>query len=333
MDKFTYLRSSLSGEALQEINSVQMSDVNYVIAWEMLEKRYENKKLIVKAHLDSLFSIEPIRREGYEPLSRLIGDFDKHLLMLDKFHEPGCIDLIIGAVHYLDLLTDGRQKIADEGPSLQNTVFGWIVSGRIVDHAATVTQAATYSCTHASLDEQLAKFWELENCHTSSTQSVEETAFEAFFDQTTVRDDQGRFVVTLPKRDYLIRQLGESEGTAIRRFLGLERRFQQNSELKVSYADFIREYVQLGNMVQVPVSTSEDTTTLPVCYLPHHAVFKLDSTTTKLSVVFDASCKTSSGVSLNDALIVGPVIQDDLISITLRFRLLSVAIVADVEKM
>lgn len=87
MDKFTYLRSPLSGEALQEINSVEMSDVNYVVAWEMLEKRYENKKLIVKAHLDALFSIEPMRREGYELLSRLISDFDKHLLMLDKVGE------------------------------------------------------------------------------------------------------------------------------------------------------------------------------------------------------------------------------------------------------
>lgn len=35
----------------------------------------------------------------------------------------------------------------------------------------------------------------------------------------------------------------------------------------------------------------------------------------KIRVVFDASCKTTTGISLNDALMVGPVVQQDLISI------------------
>ena len=54
--------------------------------------------------------------------------------------------------------------------------------------------------------------------------------------------------------------------------------------------------------------------------MPHHAVIKPDSTTTKLRVVFDASCATSTGISLNNALMVGPVVQEDLLTIILRFR-------------
>ncbi|XP_065084795.1 uncharacterized protein LOC135707004 [Ochlerotatus camptorhynchus] len=57
MDRFSYLKSVLSGEALQEIESVELSAVNYSVAWKALESRYENKKLIVKAHLDSLFAV------------------------------------------------------------------------------------------------------------------------------------------------------------------------------------------------------------------------------------------------------------------------------------
>jgi hypothetical protein len=71
----------------------------------------------------------------------------------------------------------------------------------------------------------------------------------------------------------------------------------------------------------------------PICFLPHHYVLKLDSSTTKLRVVFDASCATSSGVSLNDILMVGPVVQQDLFDIIVRFRLKYYAITADVEKM
>lgn len=54
-------------------------------------------------------------------------------------------------------------------------------------------------------------------------------------------------------------------------------------------------------------------------YLPHH-VFKETSITTKLRVVFDGSCKSDSGISLNDILLTGPVVQSNLISILLKFR-------------
>ncbi|XP_055605096.1 uncharacterized protein LOC129753320 [Uranotaenia lowii] len=87
VDKFTYLRSSVTDEALQEIGSIEITAANYQVAWSLLERRYENKKLIVKAHLDALFRIEPIRREHSESLNRLIGDFDKNLQMLNKIGE------------------------------------------------------------------------------------------------------------------------------------------------------------------------------------------------------------------------------------------------------
>ncbi|XP_055632363.1 uncharacterized protein LOC129772869 [Toxorhynchites rutilus septentrionalis] len=73
--------------------------------------------------------------------------------------------------------------------------------------------------------------------------------------------------------------------------------------------------------------------TKPHCYLPHHPVFKTSSFTTKVRVVFDASCKTSSGFSVNDLQLVGPVVQEDLLSIHIRFRIHRIAFVADVEKM
>ncbi|XP_058817171.1 uncharacterized protein LOC131680477 [Topomyia yanbarensis] len=84
MHKLKYLRSSLSDDALQELSSVGLSAANYIVAWEILENRYENKKLIVKAHLDALFAIEGLKRESYDKLNQLISDFEKNLQMLDK---------------------------------------------------------------------------------------------------------------------------------------------------------------------------------------------------------------------------------------------------------
>ena len=68
-------------------------------------------------------------------------------------------------------------------------------------------------------------------------------------------------------------------------------------------------------------------------YIPHHCVFKDDSTTTKLRVVFDASASTSSGTSLNDLIAAGPKLQDDLFHILVRFRVKCVAITGDIAKM
>lgn len=65
------------------------------------------------------------------------------------------------------------------------------------------------------------------------------------------------------------------------------------------------------------------------CYLPHHPVLKSFSLTTKLRKVFDASAKTSSGVSLNDVLTV----NEDIFTILTRFRKHQFMITADIEKM
>jgi len=57
------------------------------------------------------------------------------------------------------------------------------------------------------------------------------------------------------------------------------------------------------------------------CYLPHHAVLKPESTTTKLRVVFNASSPSKNGVSLNDILNAGPVLQSDIAIQILKYFL------------
>ncbi|XP_043494162.1 uncharacterized protein LOC122519062 [Polistes fuscatus] len=89
----------------------------------------------------------------------------------------------------------------------------------------------------------------------------------------------------------------------------------------------MQEYLTLGHM-----SLVEDDPT-GGCYLPHHAVIKSTSTTTKVRVVFDASAKNSQGISLNSTLLVGPTIQDTLVEHLLRFRTYRYVLTADIEKM
>ena len=161
--------------------------------------------------------------------------------------------------------------------------------------------------------------------------SPEESKCEAIFESTTKRGNDGKFIVALPKDVERIRRIGNSYEIAKRRLHSLNRRLSANPELKQQYQEFLDEYLEHNHMEGI--SSSSKVINEPTYYMPHHCIIRPDSLTTKLRVVFDASCATESGVSLNDALLVGPVIQDDLISILLRFRIPRYALTADIEKM
>jgi hypothetical protein len=87
--------------------------------------------------------------------------------------------------------------------------------------------------------------------------------------------------------------------------------------LHQEYSEFMQEYEELGHMNQINEDASS---TEERYYLPHHAVFKSSSSKTCTRVVFDGSCRSHNGLSLNDTLFVGPTIQQDLYSIVLQFR-------------
>ena len=62
------------------------------------------------------------------------------------------------------------------------------------------------------------------------------------------------------------------------------------------------EYFKMNHAELVPVADLQKPPK-EIFYLPMHAVRKEHSSTTKLRVVFDASAKSASGISLNDLLL------------------------------
>ncbi len=140
----------------------------------------------------------------------------------------------------------------------------------------------------------------------------------------------GRFRVTLPRKEEPP-TLGTSRPTALKRFIRNEKSLESSGQL-AKFEAVLKEYVDLGHSEIVPqnqLSVSPSNS----YYLPVHGVTKEASSTTKLRAVFDASCKTSTGVSLNDTLLPGPNLYPLLSSVINRFRMFPIAITADIGKM
>lgn len=248
-----------------------------------------------------------------------------------KCNVSGRIDILLGANIFWELLCIGQHSLGKDKPILQNTKLGWVLGGTFNENNTPLKKSLAYisAVTEGALDKQLEKFWELEECDNKYNKYSEDERFcEQHFSETTRRLNTGRFVVNIPFKENVI-ELGESREYALKRLYSLERRLNKNIQLKKDYVKFLEEYENLGHMTKI----SEKSVTVPHYYLPHHAVFKETSTTTKLRVVFDGSAKTSSGISLNETQYVGPTIQNDLFSILLRFRKYGYVISADIGKM
>nr|XP_040240799.1 uncharacterized protein LOC120961176 [Anopheles coluzzii] len=211
-----------------------------------------------------------------------------------SFNRPGTIDIILGATHFYEILRTGRFSLGDSMPTLQETEFGWVVSGSATI-AEPMSPVMCAVATHTNeLDNLMKQFFAIEDLSNIPSWSIEERAREDHYTATTTREEDGRYMVQLPRKPEMIGKLGDSRTIALRRFLALERRLQREPDTQRAYVDFMDEYLRLGHMSKVAASLKNDES----FYLPHHPVFKTDSTATKCRVVFDASSKSSTGVSL-----------------------------------
>ena len=64
VEKLSYLKLSLKGDAAQIVSSLLVTDTNYDIAKRKLEGRYNNKRSILKAHLAAIHALPAIKRES-----------------------------------------------------------------------------------------------------------------------------------------------------------------------------------------------------------------------------------------------------------------------------
>ncbi|XP_055714786.1 uncharacterized protein LOC129808906 [Phlebotomus papatasi] len=262
----------------------------------------------------------------------------EHLHLADPhWYKNSPIDMLIGAQHFWDILKSGVVELGNDLPSLRETLFGWVIVGAVpppspsldkVPSSLSLEKVTCQVASHATLDFDLSRFFEIEDVPADKPGNSDHLAVESLFLTTTKRSPEGRYIVHLPfNKDS--NSLENNMSAACRRFHNLERRLNKNPALKIEYGNIIREYLSLAIVEIVPLNELES----PSFYLPHHCVIKEQSSSTKVRIVFNASAKSRSGLSLNDCLMVGPSIQPTLVSILLQFRYKPYAFTCDIVKM
>ncbi|GFW10954.1 integrase catalytic domain-containing protein [Trichonephila clavipes] len=212
-----------------------------------------------------------------------------------KFNIPGKIDVLLGAEIFYELLRPGQIYCGDSRLLLQNTVFGYVVSGSVGDEVRD-NNIHCGLIRDSDLNTTLRSFWELESIgvKNENCSSEEDVSFEMF--KQRVHFKNGRYEVELPwKRDS--NELSDNFSLAKRRLGSLMRKMQRD---KVLYSEYL--------------------------------IIKNESLTTKLRLVFDASAHEEKQLSLNDCLFHGVNLNPNILDLLISFRSNKIAVLADVEK-
>ena len=113
------------------------------------------------------------------------------------FNKPTQVDLIIGAGHYEDLMVgNNRLKEPNIPVTYRLSVFGWLVIGR--ENVQTSNSSSLQTCFVLSFEDNLQRFWEIEEVPKTKHLTDEERRCEEHFNSTTRRSAEGRFIVKLP---------------------------------------------------------------------------------------------------------------------------------------
>lgn len=246
------------------------------------------------------------------------------------FWNSSKIHLLLGIEVLALLMVNSHSTGVGDRLICQETAMGNMIFGQVGDLARSdspklTIKRATHVVNMRELDKNLQKMWHFEDLALCTKKNAENELVEEMFAKTHYRATSGRHVVFIPMNPQ-VEELGSSRQVAFRRFMMQEKKFDRDPMYKQKYVEFMNEMLALGHMVEAKEQPKPGEM---VYYIPHHGIMS----SKRFRVVFDASCLTDLGISLNGAQFVGPRLQRDLNEILMRFRRHRIALSADIRKM
>jgi hypothetical protein len=118
-----------------------------------------------------------------------------------QFHKPQQIDMLLEAEIFFDIWTARHLKLQQNEQTLQETLFGWVLAGKLTSTSNKSTSLVSTFCgcgspLYDNLSDLVKRFWEIESCQADSNLVVEEKQVEEHFLNTHRRTEYGRDIPT-----------------------------------------------------------------------------------------------------------------------------------------
>ena len=220
----------------------------------------------------------------------------------------------------------------NEPIAIKSCIGSSILGGCPSVPSSTPVQVNLINGEDVTLSDQLEEFWRVETYGTSKcetkTLSVEDQRAMNLICKSIRKHDGHYEMGVLWKSDSPV--LPYDITLAEARLQHLKRRFLRDPELEVKYRAVIEDCVTKGYARKL---TKEEAASVSktTWFLPHHPVSNPNKPG-KVRVVFDAAARFS-GTSLNEQLLQGPSLTNDLSGVLIRFREEEIAFSADIEGM
>ena len=141
--------------------------------------------------------------------------------------------------------------------------------------------------------------------------------------------DDGHYKMPLPLKKEDV-ELPNSKELALSRLLKLKWRLTNDDQFRRDYSGFMQDIITSGYAERVPTD-EPSSDNKRVWYIPHHGVYHKKKPG-KIRVVFDCSA-VCDGQSLNQQLLQGPDLTNNLTGVLCRFRQERVAFMCDIQAM
>ena len=178
---------------------------------------------------------------------------------------------------------------------------------------------------------ELNWFWRTE--HIGITPEDHEKSTQQSFLETIKYDESNmRYEVQFPVKMEKLEVLPDNKHLCEIRLSSLIGKLNKagNEVMRQSYETVIKNQLKDGVIEEV---RPDEVTNTAIHYLPHHGVIKNNSDSTSLRIVYDGSAKANrKSLSLNQCLLPGPSLVNNLAAVLMRFRMYPVALVADISK-
>lgn len=127
IEKYYYLLTAVSGPALTLVKSMPITADNYQIVWNLLVKKYENKRALATSYLDKIFQFKPLQSESASGLNSFLQTFQECVKALTLLKIPDLSSFLLFYVSMRNLDSTTRREFEqrlelDEIPTFKQLI-------------------------------------------------------------------------------------------------------------------------------------------------------------------------------------------------------------------